>query len=423
MPAAVILGLQWGDEGKGKIVDVLSEKYDIVVRFQGGSNAGHTVVVGENKFALHLIPSGVLRNRLGIIGNGVVIDPKKLIEEIVGLEERGVDVRSNLILSDRAHIVMPYHRLFDQLKEDLRGSKKIGTTGRGIGPCYIDKAERTGIRAVDLLNRQHFHDALKMKLDWINPLLTKIYDHDPLDFDEIYDEYMGYIPMLRPMVSDTGYYIRQALRENKHVLFEGAQGTMLDLDFGTYPYVTSSNTTFGGVATGAGVDPRKIVSVMGVMKAYTTRVGEGPFPSELNDANGEKMRASGGEFGTTTGRPRRCGWLDALVGRYACEVNGVNGIILTKLDVLSGFEMLKVCVGYNYRGQEFHHFPSNFDILENAQPIYEELPGWEEDITAVRVGKTLPKKARAYIARLEELLATKITMVSVGKRRDQIIHM
>lgn len=421
MAAVILIGAQWGDEGKGKITDFLAEKANMVVRCQGGNNAGHTVVVNGEEFKLHLIPSGILySNKTCVIANGVVIDPAVLLQELSYLAERGIET-SKLLISSNAHIIMPYHRLFDGLEENARGADKIGTTKRGIGPAYMDKAARTGIRMIDLLDADEFATKLRRNLTEKNILLTKVYAVEPLDFEEIYQEYLGYAEKLREYVTDSSLAIDQTIKAGNKVLFEGAQGTLLDLDHGTYPFVTSSHPIAGGACTGAGVGPTQIGRVVGVIKAYTTRVGEGPFPTELMDETGEKIRQLGFEFGTTTGRSRRCGWFDAVIARYAVRVNGISDFAITKLDVLTGLDVLKICVGYSAQGQRIDEFPQSQKIFNQCQPIYEEMPGWTEDLTQVKKFEDLPKNAQNYIQRLEELSGVKATLVAVGPGREQTI--
>lgn len=421
MPVVVLVGAQWGDEGKGKITDYLAEQADMVVRYQGGSNAGHTVKVGQEEFKLHLVPSGILYpGKTCIIGNGVVVDPQVLLRELEGLQKRGIDT-SGLRLSSRAHVILPYHTGLDEVEEERRGSGRLGTTKRGIGPAYVDKAARIGIRVCDLLDPEEFREKLAYNLKEKNKIFTKVYGRPGYSLEDILEEYTVYAEKLRPLVADTGRLINQALKEGKRVLFEGAQGTLLDLDQGTYPYVTSSYPVAGGACVGAGVGPTAIDSVIGVVKAYTTRVGEGPFPSEAKDAAGDYLRQRGMEFGTTTGRPRRCGWLDVVILRHAVEVNGLTGIALTKLDVLTGLDTLHICTGYRYRGEMLHDFPANLKVLQECEPVYEELPGWQEDISGARSLRDLPDNCRAYINRLEELLDVPVKMIAVGPRRDQTI--
>jgi len=415
--------MAWGDEAKARVVDIYSEDADIVVRYQGGSNAGHTVIVGDEKFVFHLVPSGILRpGKLCVIGNGVVVDPELLIEEVEELESRGVEVYKQLVISDRAHMVMPYHKLLDAVREESRGSGKVGTTLRGIGPCYRDKAARSGIRAAELINPDSFREVLKRNLDHVNKMLTKVYDREALDFDEMYEKFVALGAKMKPLVKDTVQLLNGALQEGKQVLFEGAQGCMLDIDFGTYPYLTSSNTTSGGICTGSGVPPKMVGAIAGVLKAYTTRVGEGPFPTEILGEAGERIRQKGKEFGATTGRPRRCGWLDGVVARYAAMINGVDKLAVTKLDVLSGQEAVKVCVAYECNGRRTEAMPGDYRMLENCRPVYDELQGWEEDISGARQMSDLPGAAREYLDYLERFVGVKIELVSVGSERSQVIY-
>lgn len=423
MAGYVVVGTQWGDEGKGKIIDVLGHKADYVVRFQGGNNAGHTVVVNGEKFILHLLPSGMLHgNGKCIIGPGVVVDPKVLLKELATLEEKGAKV-DHLYISDRAHIIMPYHIQLDILKEERSGDKKIGTTKRGIGPCYADKFSRVGIRAVDLLDMDIFAGKLASNLEEKNELFRKIYNAPELKFDEVFEEYKGYAEKLKHRIIDSVPEINEALDQDKFVLFEGAQAMMLDINYGTYPYVTSSSPTSGGVTVGAGVSPKKIDRIIGVMKAYTTRVGEGPFVTELDNELGEKIRQIGGEFGATTGRPRRCGWLDLVVGKYAVEINGLTDVVITKIDVLSGLDTIKICTGYEIDGKVYTTVPAATEILARAKAIYEELPGWTEDISQMKNYDELPENCKKYIKRMEEILGCQITVVSVGPDRTQNIFL
>lgn len=423
MANVVVVGAQWGDEGKGKVVDIYTEYADDIVRYQGGNNAGHTLVVGSEKIVLHLIPSGILHEgKRCIIGNGVVLDPEVFIMEITKLKSSGrIQDDSCLLLSESLHVIMPYHKRIDIAREAKSGDKKIGTTGRGIGPCYEDKIGRRGIRLMDLLNEEVFARKLKEFLVEKNFLLENLLGEPPCSFDEILAEYRGYAAVLAKYVADTSLVLSKDLKAGKKVLFEGAQGTLLDVDHGTYPYVTSSSTCAGGACTGSGVSPRDIHEVVGIGKAYVTRVGSGPFPTELLDATGEQLRQTGGEFGATTGRPRRCGWFDAMVIRYSVRVNGLTGIALTKLDVLSDFDTIKVCTGYTYQGKALETLPAALEIFENCQPVYEELPGWRSDITGAKSFEDLPENARSYVHRLEELAGCPIVMVSVGPRRDQTI--
>ena len=421
MANVIVIGAQWGDEGKGKITDLLSRSADVVVRSQGGVNAGHTVVVQGQTFKLHLIPSGILYPETEcIIGSGTVIDPQVLIEEIEQLKALNVSV-DNLSISQTAHVTMPYHRLIDRAAEERRGEYKIGTTGRGIGPTYADKSERTGIRILDLMNQEHLQQKLTWAINYKNVILEKIYNLTPLKADEVIAEYLKYADILRPFVIDSSLKVDEAVREKKNILFEGAQGTLLDLDHGTYPYVTSSNPIAGGACVGAGVGPTIIDRVIGVAKAYTTRVGEGPFPTELNGSIGKLLCDRGAEFGTTTGRRRRCGWFDAIIGRYAVRINGLDCLAITKLDVLDELEEIQVCVAYEVNGKTCNHFPSNADTFAQCQPIYKTLPGWQQSTTHCRTLKDLPKQALDYLKFLAELMEVPIAIVSLGASRDQTI--
>ncbi len=423
MPAFVVIGAQWGDEGKGKMTDFFAEKADIVIRFQGGNNAGHTVEVGDKQYKLHLIPSGILYDeKLNILGNGVVIDPEAFFEEIEFLKEMGIKVTpEKLIVSDRAHVVMPYHRILDGLKESSRGNKDIGTTKKGIGPCYTDKIERSGIRICDLLNPQVFKEKLEDNIKSKNEILETVYKDVPLNFEEIYTEYIEYAERLIPFVQDTSVRIFDELKAGKRVLFEGAQGMLLDIDYGTYPYVTSSNTIAGGVCTGGGIGPGFINGAIGVAKAYTTRVGKGPFPTELNDDTGEWIREKGGEYGVTTGRARRCGWLDLVILKTAVRVSGLTDLAVTKIDTLAGLDKIKVCVGYKYNDKVLDYFPASLADLEKCQPIYEEFEGWGEEVSRARNYDELPLNVKKYLNRIEELAGVQISTVSVGPKRDQTI--
>lgn len=423
MANVVVVGAQWGDEGKGKVVDIFTEFADDVVRFQGGNNAGHTLVVGNEKIILHLIPSGILHpGKRCIIGNGVVLDPEVFIREIDALKANGhlADDKC-LLLSESLHIIMPYHKSIDLARENKSGAAKIGTTGRGIGPCYEDKIGRRGIRLMDLLDRDRFAARLRECLEEKNFILERYLGGAPMRFDDIYGTYLGYAEVLRKYAADTARILAEDIRAGKPVLFEGAQGTMLDIDYGTYPFVTSSSTCAGGACVGSGASPRDIHEIIGISKAYVTRVGSGPFPTELEDEFGERLRTGGGEFGSTTGRPRRCGWFDALVARYAVRINGLTGIALTKLDVLSGVETIKISTGYRYGDDVLTELPASTDVLACCRPVYEEMPGWCTDISDAKHIEDLPENARNYIARLEELSGCPIILVSVGPRRDQTI--
>lgn len=423
MANVVVVGAQWGDEGKGKVVDIYTEHADDVVRYQGGNNAGHTLVVNGEKTVLHLIPSGILhKGKRCIIGNGVVLDPEVFIMEINRLKEKGrLQDDSALLVSESVHIIMPYHKMIDIAREAKSGDKKIGTTGRGIGPTYEDKIGRRGIRLMDLLDPVVFARKLRENLEEKNFILEKMLGEAPMSYDEIYATYSGYAETLRKYVANTSLILSKDIKAGKKLLFEGAQGTLLDVDHGTYPFVTSSSTCSGGSCTGSGVSPRDIHEIIGISKAYVTRVGSGPFPTELLDDDGEKLRQTGGEFGATTGRPRRCGWFDAMVVRFAVQVNGLTGIALTKLDVLNDFDTIKVCTGYTYEGKPLEDLPANLAIFEKCQPVYEEIPGWKSDIRGARRFEDLPEKARQYVKRLEELVGCPIVLVSIGPGRDETI--
>ncbi len=421
MANVVIVGAQWGDEGKGKIVDLLTQYADLVVRFQGGNNAGHTIVLKGEKFVFHLIPSGILYgDKKCIIGNGVVLDPAVLIEEIDEVKKRGYFKEdSQLMISEETHLILPYHRRIDVAREK---TFKIGTTGRGIGPAYEDKVVRCGIRMVDLLDEKVFREKLETNLIQKNIYLTQVLQEKGFEFSEIFDEYLHYKNRLEKYVKNTSLILYEEIQEGKHVLFEGAQGALLDLDHGTYPYVTASNTVAGNACAGSGIGPTMINAVIGIAKAYTTRVGEGPFPTELQDELGEKIRQRGGEYGATTGRPRRCGWFDAVVVNHSIRVNGIREIVITKLDVLNDFDTIKICVGYRVGGEVFDHVPSNFEILKNSEPVYEEMRGWKTEIQGARNFKDLPKNAQRYLKRIQKLIGTKIKMISVGSERDETVE-
>lgn len=421
MANVVIVGAQWGDEGKGKIVDLLTQYADIVVRFQGGSNAGHTIVLKGEKFIFHLIPSGILyENKKCIIGNGVVLDPAVLLEEIDQLKKRGYfKDDSQLLISDESHIILPYHRKIDIAREKIF---KIGTTGRGIGPAYEDKVARCGIRMADLLDESVFRKKLEENISQKNLYLIKVLKEEGFEFSKIFDEYMNFKKRLEKYVANTSLILYEEIQKGKNILFEGAQGTLLDLDHGTYPYVTASNTVAGNACAGAGIGPTMIHSVIGVAKAYTTRVGEGPFPTELKDRLGERIRERGGEYGATTGRPRRCGWFDAVVVNHSIRINGIKEMTITKLDVLNEFEKIKVCVGYRVNGKILNYVPANIELLEKSEPIYEELDGWKTEIKGARNFSELPLNAQRYIKRIEELIKTKITIISVGSERNETIE-
>ncbi len=418
MSAVVLVGSQWGDEGKGKITDFLAERADCVVRYQGGSNAGHTVEVAHEKFMLHLIPSGILYPKTTcVIGNGVVVDMGEVIKELNGLHARGIDT-SNLRISSRAPVVMPYHKKIEAIEDEL---KKIGTTKRGIGPAYADKISRVGFRLCDILYDPSFKERFASEVARKNKVLESIHGETGFDAGEVYEELMQQAQNLQQYVADTSLLVHNAIKDGKKVLFEGAQGTLLDIDHGTYPYVTSSHPTAGGACVGAGVGPTSISRVIGVVKAYTTRVGEGPFPTELNDANGELLRERGAEFGTTTGRARRCGWLDVVILRYAARINGLTDLAITKLDVLDSFESIKICVAYRYKGELIYEFPDNLAVLEECVPEYIEMPGWQQDISNIDRFEELPVNTQAYIAKIEELSGVKQSLVAVGPKRTQTI--
>jgi adenylosuccinate synthase len=421
VPAIVLLGAQWGDEGKGKATDLLGDKVKYVVRYQGGNNAGHTVVIGKEKYALHLLPSGILTpSCIPVIGNGVVIDPAVLLEEIRGLNERGVDT-SKLKISTNAHLITPYHRTVDKVTERFLGKSKIGTTGRGIGPSYADKINRIGIRVQDLFDEPILRKKLEGALRDKNQVLIKVFNRKGIEVEEVLAEYLGYAEALRPYIVDTSLLLNEALNREEVVLLEGSQGTLLDVDHGTYPFVTSSNPTAGGASTGSGVGPTKITRVIGIVKAYTTRVGSGPFPTELFDEDGEKLRSIGGEFGTTTGRSRRTGWYDALIARYAVRINGLTDFFLTKLDVLTGWEKIPVCVAYEIDGKRVEELPASQSEFHHAKPVYEYLPGWSEDISSARSLNDLPKNAREYVKFLEEISGAPISAIGVGPGREETI--
>jgi len=419
----VIIGAQWGDEGKAKMVDVLTEQVDIVARYQGGSNAGHTVVTGGKKFVFHQIPSGILHtNKKCVIGNGVVLDPVALIGEIKSLAAEGVKINDRLIISDRAHVLMPYHRMLDGASEARKGSGKIGTTNRGIGPAYMDKMARVGVKVVDLLEPDYFRKKVREILKEKNFILKYYFDQPTVNADKIVDQYLSLSKFLKPLIKDTTLYLESALKSGKNVLAEGAQGTLLDVDFGTYPYVTSSSASVGGVCTGLGVGPQWWDEIYGVAKAYATRVGEGPFTSEMEEAFGEKIRQRGGEFGATTGRPRRCGWMDLVALRYACRVNGFTGILLTKIDVLSYLKTIKLCVAYEIKGNKVNEFPAGLNTLSQAKPVYRESKGWNGDLSKAESIKDLPVEARRYIDEIEKFIQVPIRWVSVGPDRSQIFQ-
>jgi len=419
---SVIVGTQWGDEGKGKIVDLLSEYADYVVRFQGGNNAGHTMVVEGEQFISHLVPSGILQKKTCIIGNGVVVDPEVLINEIDYLSNKGIDVRpEKLIISEKAHLIMPYHKEMDMAREASDIKKMIGTTGRGIGPCYEDKASRRGVRFSDLMNLGVFKEKVETNLKEKNFLLTHFFNAKPLDAEAIIEKYGEYKKRLAPYVADISVFINKGIKSGKQILFEGAQGTHLDIDHGTYPYVTSSNTISGNACCGAGIGPKELTHVLGIVKAYTTRVGKGPFPTELFDDIGEQIQKKGAEFGATTGRKRRCGWLDMVILRNAIRLNGITELVITKLDVLGGLSAIDICIEYECNGDKIRDFPADLDLLGNCRPVYESLPGWQEDISKIRNFKDLPQNTKNYLNRIEELAQVPIGIISVGPGREQTI--
>ncbi|CAJ1000736.1 MULTISPECIES: adenylosuccinate synthase [Bacillales] len=421
MSTVVVVGTQWGDEGKGKITDYLAESAEVVARYQGGNNAGHTIIFDGNKYKLHLIPSGIFyKDKICVIGNGMVIDPKALVAELDYLHGFGFSTK-NLKISDRAHVIMPYHIKLDSVEEESRGQNKIGTTRKGIGPAYMDKAARIGIRIADLLDKDEFARKLERNLAEKNRLLEKMYNTSGFDLNEILEEYLGYAEIIRPYVTDTSVVLNDAIDRGNRVLFEGAQGVLLDIDQGTYPYVTSSNPIAGGVTIGSGVGPTKINQVIGVAKAYTTRVGDGPFLTELTDATGDYIREAGFEYGTTTGRPRRVGWFDSVVVRHARRVSGITGLAVTKLDTLTGIDTLRICTAYEYNGQIIESFPASLNMLAKCKPIYEELPGWKEDITGVRSLNDLPENARHYVERITQLTGIPLSIFSVGPDREQTV--
>ncbi|GMW02971.1 MAG: adenylosuccinate synthetase [Candidatus Hydrogenedentota bacterium] len=423
MPGYVIVGMQWGDEGKGKVVDYLTSHADMVVRHQGGNNAGHTVVVNGKQTVLHLIPSGILHEGTEcVIGNGTVLDPKVVIEELTRLDEAGCKYHNRLHISCAAHVIMPYHKLFDKAQETFRGANKIGTTGRGIGPAYADKADRFGVRFSEFADTNLFAAKLKNILAFKNKILVESFGEAPLDFDAILNEYSAYADRLRPFVADTVSIVHDALQSGKRIVFEGAQGTMLDIDHGTFPFVTSSTTLSGGVCSGSGVGPQAVNGVIGIVKAYSTRVGEGPFPTELLEETGERLRKEGNEFGATTGRPRRCGWIDCVQLRRAVQLNGTTAIVLTKPDVLGILDSIQICTAYDIDGTKTDRFPATLETLRKAKPVFETMPGWKSDISSCRTWDELPVNARDYFKRLEHLIGVPITLISVGPGREQTIH-
>lgn len=419
MSSVVVVGTQWGDEGKGKITDFLSENAEVIARYQGGDNAGHTIVFGGVTYKLHLIPSGIFSSKkISVIGNGVVVNPKALIKELAYLHERGIST-DNLRISDRAHVILPYHIQLDQLQEESKGENKIGTTIKGIGPAYMDKVSRVGIRIADLLDKELFEEQLRRNLEEKNRLFTKLYDSTEIAFEDIFEEYYQYGQEIKKYVTDTSVILNEALDAGKNVLFEGAQGVMLDIDQGTYPFVTSSNPVAGGVTIGSGVGPSKVNKVVGVCKAYTSRVGDGPFPTELHDEIGQRIRDIGKEYGTTTGRPRRIGWFDAVVMRHSKRVSGITNLSLNSIDVLSGLDTVKICTAYERNGEKILHYPASLKELSECTPIYEELPGWNEDITNCRSLEELPENARNYVNRISELVGVRVSTFSVGPGREQ----
>lgn len=422
MSCSLVLGAQWGDEGKGKVVDLYTQEADVVVRFSGGHNAGHTVVIKGEKYILHLIPSGIMHpDKINIIGNGLVIDPEALIEEIDDLKKKGISFEGRFFISKRAHMIMPYHKIFDKHSEAKKGSKKIGTTGRGIGPAYADKMARVGLRICDLYDENVLREKVYQNVEEVNLIATKIHGLPELDAREVFESYLNYGKIIKPYVAETSYMINRLYAEGKKIMLEGAQGSLLDVDHGTFPYVTSSSPTAGGAFTGTGLAPQSLGNVVGVLKAYTTRVGSGPFPTELLDETGESLRKIGNEYGATTGRPRRCGWLDLVATKYACMLSGINYIALTKLDVLSGLDKIKVCVGYEYQGKVFETFPPEIKILENLTPIYKEFDGWKENLGKVKNYKDLPENARTYLDFIKEKLGVQYAVISLGTDREETI--
>ncbi len=422
MPVTIVVGAQWGDEGKGKIVDILSSEMDLVVRYQGGANAGHTINLKGNKFILHLIPSGILHPQTTcIIGNGVVVDPVALLEEMNLLESKGIKIDGRLKISNRAHLIFPYHKLLDQIKEASAFEQRIGTTGRGIGPAYSDKINRCGIRMIDLFDQKALAEKLKMRVTAVNEILQSIYHQAPVSLSDILQEIIKVSPVIKPLITDTTLLLNSAINEGKKILMEGAQGTLLDVDHGTYPFVTSSNPVSAGACLGSGIGPTKINHIVGVVKAYTTRVGEGPFPTELKGKEGTALREAGQEYGATTGRPRRCGWFDLVVARYAARINGLTSLAITKLDVLDSLNEIKVCTAYQYKDERIEEFPADINILEKCKPIYETLPGWNSITSDVSRYNQLPLKAQKYLEYLESHIEVPISMISVGAMRDKTI--
>jgi len=422
MSVSVLVGSQWGDEGKGKIVDILSERFDIVARYQGGANAGHTIVIEDNKFILHLIPSGILRDEIKcVIGNGVVIDPQALLDEIVFLQKHGFKFEDRLFISQNAHIIMPYHKVIDSINES--GENKVGSTGRGIGPCYIDKFDRKGIRIVDLLDKVELEKKIRRNVDEKNQIIKNIYNKEELDVEVILKEYLSFGNLIAQYITDVPIFLNNAINDGKSILMEGAQGALLDVDHGTYPFVTSSSPTSGGACIGVGIPPTKISSVFGIVKAYTTRVGLGPFPTELLGENGDDLRKWGAEFGATTGRPRRCGWFDAFLLKYSRMINGIERVAITKLDVLSNLDEIKVCVAYKLGGKIIESFPTSVTQLERVEPIYETLPGWKTDIAQIKRYEDLPSETKNYLSFISEHSGFEISIISVGPKRSQTIEL
>ncbi|MCT4565600.1 MAG: adenylosuccinate synthase [Maledivibacter sp.] len=421
MSTVVIVGAQWGDEGKGKVIDYLAAEADVVVRGQGGNNAGHTVVVGDKKYALHLIPSGILYpETINVIGNGVVFDPEGFLKEVENLEAEGVSTK-NIKISDRAHVIFPYHKVIDALSEEARGDQMIGTTKKGIGPCYMDKVERSGIRICDLMDKEIFIEKVTAQVKKKNEIIEKIYDSESVDKDEIIEKYLEYAEKIRDYVADTTVIVYDEVKNNNKVLFEGAQGALLDIDLGTYPYVTSSHPISGGFTTGSGVGPNMIEEVLGIAKAYTTRVGKGPFVTEEDNETGDRIRIAGNEFGTTTGRARRCGWFDSVMVKYSARINGMTCLSLMLLDVLTGFDKIKICTGYRLGDKIIDNFPASLETLGKCEPVYEELEGWNEDISEAKSFEELPENARKYIERIEQLVGIPVKIVSIGPKRSQTI--
>lgn len=416
----VLVGAQWGDEGKGKVIDILTQDAQYIARYQGGNNAGHTVVIGDSKYVLHLIPSGILHEgKICIIGHGVVVDPKALIDEIELLKSQDIDVTGRLKISDKAHVIFPYHRKIDELREARRKKGKIGTTKKGIGPCYADKVSRVGIRMADLYDKEYFKERLIGNVEEKNAAIKELNSFDGFSVDSILEEYLGYAEKLKEFVCDTTLLLNTALKKGDNILFEGAQGTFLDVDYGTYPYVTSSSSTAGGACIGGGVGPSRIDEVVGVVKAYTTRVGEGPFPTEFGPDLMDTIRQKGGEFGTTTGRARRCGWFDSVLVQNSVDINGIDHVVITKLDVLDELDTIKICTAYKYKDTVYHNIPGDPGFLNNCEPVYEEMPGWNTDTSNITEFQALPENARKYLARIKELIGTDIMLVSVGKSRKQ----